>query len=51
MQSEVLEVTVEVPCELDEEIHLLAGDNNIEGFIHDLIVRGLCSIDSGKDVA
>lgn len=51
MKSEVLEITVELPEELDEEIHSLMGNDNINGFIHDLIVRGLCSLNAGKDVS
>ena len=50
MQSEVLEISVEVPAKLDGEIREFAGSENINGFIHDLIVRGLCSLDSGKGV-
>ena len=51
MKSEVLEITVDVPEELDEEIHSFMGNDNINGFIHDLIVRGLCLLNAGKDAA
>lgn len=48
MKREVLEITVDIPEELAEEIQLLSGGENINGFIHDLIVRGLRCVEKGS---
>lgn len=51
MKSEVVNITIELPQELDQEICSMADGDNINAFIHDLIVRGLCSSTTGKDAA
>ena len=51
MKSEVVNITVELPKEMDREICDLADADNINELIHDLIVRGLCSSATGKDAA
>lgn len=51
MKREVLEITVDISEEMEKEIRSLSGGENINGFIHDLIVRGLSCVEKGSGAA